>query len=137
MEDAVISETPGVIGRLVNRHVTLCLSIHARMHDVEAPGEIRKSALRRLFDEAEDSSAILFFDEADALFGKRSEVKDSHDRYANLELNFLHDCVRNFQGLIILSFKRHHALDSTFMARIQCHLSFRHRTRPLAKRNQR
>ena len=58
MEDAVISETPGVIGRLVNRHVTLCLSIHARMHDVEAPGEIRKGALRRLFDEAEDSSAI-------------------------------------------------------------------------------
>lgn len=99
-------------------------------------GETEKN-LRRLFDEAEDSSAILFFDEADALFGKRSEVKDSHDRYANLALNFLHDCVKNFQGLIILACNRHHALDSTFMPRIQCHLSFRHRTRPLAKRNQR
>jgi SpoVK/Ycf46/Vps4 family AAA+-type ATPase len=99
-------------------------------------GETEKN-LRRLFDEAEDSSAILFFDEADALFGKRSEVKNSHDRYANLGLNFLRDCVKNFQGLIILSCKRHHALDSAFMPRIQCHLSFRHRTRPLAKRYQR
>lgn len=98
-------------------------------------GETEKN-LRRLFDEAEDSSAILFFDEADALFGKRTEVKDSHDRYANLGLNFLHDCVKNFQGLIILSCKRHHALD-TFRPRIQCHLWFRHRTRPLARRNQR
>ena len=71
-------------------------------------GETEKN-LRRLFDEA--SSAILFFDEADALFGKRGEVKDSHDRYANLGLNFLRDCVKNFQGLIILSCKRHHALD--------------------------
>jgi SpoVK/Ycf46/Vps4 family AAA+-type ATPase len=53
-------------------------------------GETEKN-LRRLFDEAEDSSAILFFDEADALFGKRSEVKNSHDRYANLGLNFLRD----------------------------------------------
>lgn len=98
-------------------------------------GETEKT-LRRLFDEAEDSSAILFFDEADALFGKRTEVKYSHDRYANLESNFLHDCVKNFQGLIILSRKRHHALD-TFRPRIQCHLWFRHRTRPLARRNQR
>jgi SpoVK/Ycf46/Vps4 family AAA+-type ATPase len=99
-------------------------------------GETEKN-LRRLFDEAEDSSAILFFDEADALFGKRSEVKDSHDRYANLALNFLCDRVKKFQGLIILSCKRHHALDMTCMPRIQCHLWFRHRTRPLAKRNNR
>jgi SpoVK/Ycf46/Vps4 family AAA+-type ATPase len=93
--------------------------------------------LRRLFDEAEDSSAILFFDEADALFGKRSEVKDSHERYANLALNFLRDYVKYFQGLIILACNRHHAPDPTFMPRIQCHLWFGHRTRPLAKRNQR
>src|SRR5262249_52332955 len=51
-------------------------------------GETEKN-LRRLFDAAEGSGAILFFDEADALFGKRSEVKDSHDRYANIEINYL------------------------------------------------
>ena len=51
-------------------------------------GETEKN-LRRLFDAAEDGGAILFFDEADALFGKRSEVKDSHDRYANIEINYL------------------------------------------------
>ena len=51
-------------------------------------GETEKN-LRRLFDAAEDGGAILFFDEADALFGKRSEVKDSHDRYANIEVNYL------------------------------------------------
>ena len=51
-------------------------------------GETEKN-LRRLFDAAEDSGAILFFDEADALFGKRSEVKDSHDRYANIEVDYL------------------------------------------------
>lgn len=99
-------------------------------------GETEKN-LRRLVDKAENSSAILFFDEADALFGKRSEVKDSHDRYANSALNFLHDCVKKFQGLIILACIRHHPLDSTFMPKIQCHLWFRHRKRSLAKRNQR
>ena len=51
-------------------------------------GETEKN-LRRVFDAAEDGGAILFFDEADALFGKRSEVKDSHDRYANIEVNYL------------------------------------------------
>ena len=51
-------------------------------------GETEKN-LRRLFDAAESGGAILFFDEADALFGKRSEVKDSHDRYANIEINYL------------------------------------------------
>ena len=58
MEDAVISETPGVIGRLVNRHVALCLSIHARMHDVEAPSEIRKSAAAMREDDRQLREAI-------------------------------------------------------------------------------
>ena len=99
-------------------------------------GETEKT-LRRLFGKAENSSAILFFDEADALFGKRSEVKDNHDRYADSALNFLHDCVKNFQGLMILACKRHRPLYSTFMPRIQCHLWFRHRMHPLAKRHRR
>ncbi len=99
-------------------------------------GQTEKT-LRRLFGKAENSSAILFFDEADALFGKRSEVKDSHDRYADGALDFLRDCVKNFQGLIILACKRRHPLDSTFMPRIQCHLWFRHRMHPLTKKHRR
>jgi SpoVK/Ycf46/Vps4 family AAA+-type ATPase len=65
-------------------------------------GETEKN-LRRLFDAAEDGGAILFFDEADALFGMRSEVKDSNDRFANIEINYLLQRIESFQGLIILS----------------------------------
>ena len=65
-------------------------------------GETEKN-LRRLFDAAEDGGAILFFDEADALFGKRSEVKDSHDRYANIEINYLLQRMEAYRGLAILA----------------------------------
>ena len=60
-------------------------------------GETEKN-LRRVFDAAEDGGAILFFDEADALFGKRSEVKDSHDRYANIEINYLLQRMESYRG---------------------------------------
>src|SRR5262249_3696599 len=59
--------------------------------------------LRRLFDAAEDGGAILLFDEADALFGKRTEVKDSHDRYANIEINYLLQRMEAYGGLAILA----------------------------------
>ena len=68
-------------------------------------GETEKN-LRRLFDAAEDAGAILFFDEADALFGKRSEVRDSHDRYANIEVSFLLERIESFEGIIILASNR-------------------------------
>jgi ATP-dependent 26S proteasome regulatory subunit len=55
--------------------------------------------LRRLFDAAEDGGSILFLDEADALFGKRGEVKNSHDRYANIEINYLLQCIEAYRGL--------------------------------------
>jgi SpoVK/Ycf46/Vps4 family AAA+-type ATPase len=61
-------------------------------------GETEKN-LRRVFDAAEDSGAILLFDEADALFGKRSEVKDSHDRYANIEVSYLLQRMEAYSGL--------------------------------------
>jgi SpoVK/Ycf46/Vps4 family AAA+-type ATPase len=64
-------------------------------------GETEKS-LSRIFDGAANSSAILFFDEADALFGKRSEVKDAHDRYANQEVNYLLQRAEAYQGVVIL-----------------------------------
>lgn len=65
-------------------------------------GETEKN-LERLFAAAEHSGAILFFDEADALFGKRTEVKDAHDRYANIEINFLLQKIEGYSGLVIVT----------------------------------
>jgi SpoVK/Ycf46/Vps4 family AAA+-type ATPase len=65
-------------------------------------GETEKN-LSRIFTEAAASGAILFFDEADALFGKRSEVKDSHDRYANIEVSYFLQQVEEYRGLVILA----------------------------------
>jgi len=86
-------------------------------------GETEKN-LRRLFDAAEDSGAILFFDEADALFGKRSEVRDSHDRYANIEVNYLLQRMESFKGLAILATNMKSALDSSFLRRIRFVVNF-------------
>ncbi|MDV7390898.1 ATP-binding protein [Arthrospira platensis SPKY1] len=86
-------------------------------------GETEKN-LRRLFDAAEDGGAILFFDEADALFGKRSEVKDSHDRYANIEINYLLQRMEAYRGLAILATNRKSALDSAFMRRLRFVVNF-------------
>jgi hypothetical protein len=86
-------------------------------------GETEKN-LRRLFDAAEDGGAILFFDEADALFGKRSEVKDSHDRYANIEINYLLQRMESFQGLAILATNAKSALDTAFVRRLRFIIDF-------------
>ncbi|HWU87960.1 MAG TPA: AAA family ATPase [Kofleriaceae bacterium] len=81
-------------------------------------GETEKN-LRRLFDAAEQGGAILLFDEADALFGKRSEIKDSHDRYANIEINYLLQRMEAFSGLAILATNMRGALDLAFMRRLR------------------
>lgn len=86
-------------------------------------GETEKN-LRRLFDAAEDGGAILFFDEADALFGKRSEVKDSHDRYANIEINYLLQRMEAYSGLAILATNLKTALDQAFMRRLRFVVNF-------------
>jgi hypothetical protein len=86
-------------------------------------GQTEKN-LRRLFDAAENGGAILFFDEADALFGKRSEVKDSHDRYANIEINYLLQRMEAFGGLAILATNMKSALDSAFLRRLRFIVSF-------------
>jgi hypothetical protein len=75
--------------------------------------------LRRLFDAAEEGGAILFFDEADALFGKRTEVKDSHDRYANIEINYLLQRMESYSGLAILATNMKAALDQAFLRRLR------------------
>ena len=86
-------------------------------------GETEKN-LRRLFDGAEDGGALLFFDEADALFGKRSEVKDSHDRYANIEINYLLQRMEAYRGLAILATNMKSALDTAFLRRLRFVIDF-------------
>lgn len=86
-------------------------------------GETEKN-LRRLFDRAEQGGAILLFDEADALFGKRSEVKDSHDRYANIEVSYLLSRMEVYRGLSILTTNQKSALDPAFLRRIRFFVSF-------------
>ncbi|MGH8581313.1 MAG: ATP-binding protein [Gammaproteobacteria bacterium] len=81
-------------------------------------GETEKN-LKRVFDAAEDSGAILLFDEADALFGKRSEVKDSHDRYANIEVSYLLQRMESYRGLAILTTNIKTALDTAFQRRLR------------------
>jgi hypothetical protein len=80
-------------------------------------GDTEKN-LRRVFDAAEDSGAILLFDEADALFGKRSEVRDSHDRYANIEVSYLLQRMEAYRGLAVLTTNMKAALDVAFQRRL-------------------
>lgn len=86
-------------------------------------GETEKN-LSKIFDSAENNGVILLFDEADALFGKRSEVKDSHDRYANLEVSYLLQRMEAFQGLAILTTNLKSALDKAFLRRIRFVVQF-------------
>ncbi|MGH8904999.1 MAG: ATP-binding protein [Egibacteraceae bacterium] len=86
-------------------------------------GETEKN-LRRLFDAAEEGAALLFFDEADALFGKRSEVKDSHDRYANIEVNYLLQRMESYRGLAVLATNMRSALDQAFLRRLRFIVTF-------------
>ena len=86
-------------------------------------GETEKN-LRKVFDAAEDSGAILLFDEADALFGKRSEVKDSHDRHANIEVSYLLQRMEAYTGLAILTTNLKTSLDTAFQRRLRFVVQF-------------
>jgi SpoVK/Ycf46/Vps4 family AAA+-type ATPase len=86
-------------------------------------GETEKN-LARVFDAAEASGAVLLFDEADALFGKRSEVKDSHDRYANIEVSYLLQRMEAYRGLAILTTNQKTALDPAFLRRLRFVVQF-------------
>ncbi|MBD1941410.1 ATP-binding protein, partial [Coleofasciculus sp. FACHB-712] len=86
-------------------------------------GETEKN-LRRVFDAAEAGGAILLFDEADALFGKRSEVKDSHDRHANIEVAYLLQRMEAYRGLAILTTNLKGSLDQAFLRRIRFIVQF-------------
>jgi SpoVK/Ycf46/Vps4 family AAA+-type ATPase len=86
-------------------------------------GETEKN-LERIFTAADGSNAILFFDEADALFGKRSEVSDSHDRYSNIEVAYLLQRIEIYPGVVILAtnFKRN--IDDAFVRRLDFVIDF-------------
>jgi hypothetical protein len=104
------------------------LELHVHRIDLSAVvskyiGQTEKN-LRCLFDAAEDGGAVLFFDEADALFGKRSEVKDSHDRYANIEVNYLLQRMEAYRGLAILATNMKSALDAAFLRRLRFIVTF-------------
>ena len=86
-------------------------------------GETEKN-LRRVFDAAEGGGVILLFDEADALFGRRSEVKDSHDRYANIEVSYLLQRMEAYRGLAILTTNQRGALDQAFLRRLRFIVEF-------------
>jgi SpoVK/Ycf46/Vps4 family AAA+-type ATPase len=86
-------------------------------------GETEKN-LERIFEEAQASNAILFFDEADAIFGKRSEVKDAHDRYANLEISYLLQRMEIYDGVAILATNLRANLDEAFTRRLQFSVHF-------------
>ena len=86
-------------------------------------GETEKN-LNSIFQEAQSSNAILFFDEADALFGKRSEVKDAHDRYANIETAYLLQKMEEYEGVVILATNLKMNLDEAFMRRMHFVVDF-------------
>ena len=86
-------------------------------------GETEKN-LRRVFDAAEEVGAILFLDEADALFGRRVEVKDSHDRYVNMEVRYLLRLMESYSGLAILAVSTGKVVDPAFIRRLPFILEF-------------
>ncbi len=86
-------------------------------------GETEKN-LARVFAAAEDAGAVLFFDEADALFGKRSEVRDSHDRYANIEIGYLLQRLESYEGIAILATNRKKDIDAAFLRRLRYIVEF-------------
>jgi SpoVK/Ycf46/Vps4 family AAA+-type ATPase len=86
-------------------------------------GETEKN-LDRIFQQAEDANAMLFFDEADALFGKRSAIKDAHDRYANIEVAYLLQKMEERLGVTILATNLKTNMDEAFVRRIRCWIEF-------------
>ena len=83
-----------------------------------------RSTCRRIFDEAQNASAMLVFDEADSLFGKRTEVKSAQDRYANLEVNYVLQRMETFDGICVLTSNLEASIDKAFLRRLNFRLRF-------------
>jgi SpoVK/Ycf46/Vps4 family AAA+-type ATPase len=86
-------------------------------------GETEKN-MRLVFDAAGNGKYILFFDEGDALFGKRSEVKDTHDRYANMQIDYFSQRMEDFPGIVILAVNQESSMDEGFAERFQSVIQF-------------
>jgi AAA+ superfamily predicted ATPase len=112
--------TATLIGKYTKRNV---YRIDLSMVISKYIGETEKN-LSKIFDMAEHKDWILFFDEADALFGKRTNIKDSHDRYANQEVSYLLQRVEDYNGLVILSTNLKSNIDEAFARRFQSVIQF-------------
>jgi len=86
-------------------------------------GETEKN-LGRLFDKANNKDWILFFDEADALFGKRTNIRDAHDKYANQEISYLLQRIEDYPGLVLLASNFNENIDEAFLRRFQAKIYF-------------
>ena len=120
--------TATLLGKYTNKEV---YRVDLSMIVSKYIGETEKN-LSNIFDKAEDKNWILFFDEADALFGKRTGISDSHDRYANQEISFLLQRIENYNGLVILSTNLKRNIDEAFIRRFQSIIYF-----PLPKAEER
>lgn len=120
--------TASLLGKYTNRDV---YRVDLSMVVSKYIGETEKN-LSKLFDKAEHKDWILFFDEADALFGKRTGVRDAHDRYANQEISYLLQRVENYDGLVILASNLKDNIDKAFLRRFQSIIHF-----PLPRRGER
>ncbi|MCP4428746.1 MAG: ATP-binding protein [Chloroflexi bacterium] len=104
--------------------------LHLDLYKVDLSGVVSKyigeteKNLARIFQEAETSNAILFFDEADALFGKRTEVSDAHDRYANIETSYLLQKMEEYEGVVVLATNLRENMDDAFTRRIRFIVEF-------------
>jgi SpoVK/Ycf46/Vps4 family AAA+-type ATPase len=103
-------------------HIDLC-RIDLSVIVTKFIGETEKD-LDLLFDRAEDRNCILFFDDADTLFGKRSNEKNNFDRYANIEITYLMQRMQAYPGLAILSINKKNAMDGKFLERFHCIIDF-------------
>jgi hypothetical protein len=108
----------------------LARSLGLELYRVDLAGVVNKyigeteKRLRNVFDACERSGALLFFDEADALFGSRMQVKDSHDRFANIEIDYLLQRIEQFDGIAILATNRKNDLDTAFLRRLRFVMDF-------------
>lgn len=125
---ALFSGPPGT-GKTMAAQV-IAADLHMDLYKVDLSsvvskyiGETEKN-LSRIFREAETSNAVLFFDEADALFGKRTEVSDAHDRYANIEVNYLLQKMEDYAGIVILASNFRDNIDDAFIRRIRFIVEF-------------
>jgi SpoVK/Ycf46/Vps4 family AAA+-type ATPase len=126
--NALFSGPPGT-GKTMSAEV-IARELHLALYKIDLSqivskyiGETEKN-LDRIFREAQSSYSILFFDEADALFGKRSEVKDAHDRYANIEVGYLLQKMEEFEGIAILATNLRQHLDEAFVRRMHFIVEF-------------